>query len=154
MLLLLLLGACLRGPVVAQSDSGLPARPVPFTFVTDQGNLMQRRRGQKARWRPAQLRRKNRHPGSRRDRAQPGRPFGGRLRPRPGHRLGVGQRGKNNGIVVLLSAKEHQVSIQPGSGWPASSRPPSRARLSGRWRPISSRATTSVACAPASTRCW
>ena len=29
---------------------------------------------------------------------------------------GVGQRDKNNGVVVLISAQEHQVTIQPGSG--------------------------------------
>ena len=115
-LLLLLLGACLRGPVVAQSAAGLPTRPVPFTFVTDQGQLMQ----------PAEAKKLD---GGLRAYAEKtgtqvvvvtvpslnGRPVADYARAL-GTAWGVGQRGKNNGIVVLLSAKEHQVSIQPGAG--------------------------------------
>ena len=38
---LLLVGLGASQPALAQSNGGLPARPVPFTFVTDQGQLLQ-----------------------------------------------------------------------------------------------------------------
>nr|WP_280638281.1 TPM domain-containing protein [Hymenobacter sp. 5317J-9] len=36
---------------------------------------------------------------------------------------GVGQQGKNNGVVVLVSAKDRKISIQPGSGLQSSITP-------------------------------
>ena len=113
---LLLVGLGASQPALAQSNGGLPARPVPFTFVTDQGQLLQ----------PAEA--KKLDGGLRAYAAKTGTQvvvvtvpsLGGRTVADYARALGtawgVGQRGKNNGVVVLLSAQEHQVSIQPGAG--------------------------------------
>ena len=101
----------------AQADAtGLPPRPAPFRFVNDQAQLMA----------PADA--KKLESGLRRYADNTGTQvvvvtvpsLGGRTVADYGRALGtawgVGQRNKNNGIVVLLSAREHQVTIQPGSG--------------------------------------
>lgn len=124
-LLLLLLSAELRAPapVAAQSESaaastaaGLPARPSPFRFVTDEAKLLS----------PADA--KTLESGLRRYADNTGTQIvvvtvptlGGRTVADYGRALGqawgVGQREKNNGIVVLLSGQERKVTIQPGSG--------------------------------------
>ncbi|QKG54545.1 TPM domain-containing protein [Hymenobacter sp. BRD67] len=113
---LLLVGAGLGQQASAQTTSGLPARPVPFTFVTDQGNLLSAADAKKL-------------DGGLRSYAEKtgtqvvvvtvpslgGRPAADYAR-ELGTAWGVGQRDKNNGLVVLLSAQDHKVSIQPGSG--------------------------------------
>ena len=101
----------------AQVDAtGLPPRPAPFRFVNDQAQLMA----------PADA--KKLESGLRRYADNTGTQvvvvtvpsLGGRTVADYGRALGtawgVGQRNKNNGIMVLLSAKEHQVTIQPGNG--------------------------------------
>ncbi|WP_223648402.1 TPM domain-containing protein [Hymenobacter psoromatis] len=114
--LLLWVGVCLHGPVAAQSANGLPARPVPFTFVTDQGNLLSAGDAKKL---DGGLRSYAEKTGTQvvvvtvpslggRSAADYARALG--------TAWGVGQRGKNNGVVVLLSAQDHKVSIQPGAG--------------------------------------
>ena len=107
----------LRAPAVAQAGAaGLPPRPVPFRFVNDQARLLA----------PADAKRLE--SGLRRYADTTGTQvvvvtvptLGGRPVADYGRALGeawgVGQRSKNNGIVVLLGAREHQVTIQPGSG--------------------------------------
>ncbi|OGX90319.1 hypothetical protein BEN49_07105 [Hymenobacter coccineus] len=116
MLLALLFVGALARPAAAQSAAGLPARPVPFQFVTDQAKLMA----------PADA--KKLEGGLRRYADQTGTQvvvvtvpsLGGRQVSDYGRALGtawgVGQRGKNNGLVVIVAAQEHKVTIQPGSG--------------------------------------
>lgn len=116
LLALLFVGAGLGRPALAQTDSGLPARPVPFTFVTDQGNLLSAADAKKL------------DNGLRSYADKTGTQvvvvtvpsLGGRSVADYGRALGtawgVGQRDKNNGLVVLIGAKEHKVTIQPGSG--------------------------------------
>ncbi|MGI4886561.1 MAG: TPM domain-containing protein [Janthinobacterium lividum] len=116
LLLALLFVGALAQPAAAQSAAGLPARPVPFQFVTDQANLMA----------PADA--KKLEGGLRRYADQTGTQvvvvtvpsLGGRQVSDYGRALGtawgVGQRGKNNGLVVIVAAQEHKVTIQPGSG--------------------------------------
>ena len=114
---LLLLGAVGAGPAAAQSgEAGLPPRPTPFKFVNDQANLMA----------PADA--KKLDSGLRRYADNTGTQIvvvtvpslGGRAvadyARALGSAWGVGQRDKNNGIVVLLGAQERKLSIQPGSG--------------------------------------
>jgi hypothetical protein len=111
--LLLALAAVPAHFVTAQ---GLPARPVPFTFVTDQASLLAPADAQKL---ESGLRRYADQNGTQvvvvtvpslggRDVADYGRALG--------TAWGVGQRDKNNGLVVLLSGQEHKVTIQAGSG--------------------------------------
>ena len=108
-------GLGLSRPALAQTD-GLPPRPTPFRFVNDQAQLMAPADAQKL------------DNGLRRYAANTGTQvvvvtvpsLGGRSVADYGRALGtawgVGQRTKNNGIVVLVSKQEHQVTIQPGSG--------------------------------------
>ena len=116
-LILLWMVALGTTPAMAQTDgAGLPPRPTPFKFVNDEASLMA----------PADA--KKLDSGLRRYADNTGTQvvvvtvpsLGGRTVADYGRALGtawgVGQRDKNNGIVVLLSAKEHQVTIQPGSG--------------------------------------
>ena len=116
LLALLLVGAGLGHPAAAQTGAGLPARPVPFTFVTDQGNLLSAADAKKL---EGGLRSYAEKTGTQvvvvtvptlgsRSVADYGRELG--------TAWGVGQRDKNNGLVVLIGAKEHKVTIQPGSG--------------------------------------
>ena len=111
---LLLLG--LRSPASAQAAAGLPPRPVPFTFVTDQANLLAPTDAKKL---ESGLRHYADANGTQvvvvtvpslngASAADYGRQLG--------TAWGVGQRGKNNGIVVLISGKEHKMSIEAGSG--------------------------------------
>ncbi|GAB3639192.1 hypothetical protein GCM10027422_47830 [Hymenobacter arcticus] len=113
---LLFAGVGLGQPAAAQTAADLPARPVPFTFVTDQGNLLSATDAKKL---DGGLRSYAEKTGTQvvvvtvpslgsRSVADYGRALG--------TAWGVGQRDKNNGVVVLLSAKEHKVTIQPGSG--------------------------------------
>jgi len=118
LLISLLLAAGLGWPAAAQTGAadGLPPRPAPFTFVNDQALLLA----------PADA--KKLEGGLRRYADNTGTQvvvvtvpsLGGRTVADYGRALGtawgVGQRGKNNGLVVLLSAQEHKVTIQPGSG--------------------------------------
>jgi uncharacterized protein len=113
---LLFVGVGLGQPATAQTASDLPARPVPFTFVTDQGNLLSAGDAKKL---EGGLRSYAEKTGTQvvvvtvptlgsRSVADYGRELG--------TAWGVGQRDKNNGLVVLIGAKEHKVTIQPGSG--------------------------------------
>jgi uncharacterized protein len=112
---LLLLGAVGAGPVAAQSG-GLPSRPTPFKFVNDQASLMAPADAKKL---DSGLRRYADNTGTQivvvTVPSLGGRPVADYARAL-GTAWGVGQRDKNNGIVVLLGAQEHKVSIQPGSG--------------------------------------
>ena len=132
---LLFVGAGLGRPALAQSASGLPARPVPFTFVTDQGQLLQ----------PAEA--KQLDSGLRAYAEKTGTQvvvvtvpsLGGRSAADYARALGtawgVGQRGKNNGLVVLLSAQDHKVSIQPGAGLASVITPAVTSRVIGEMTP-------------------
>ena len=117
LLAFLFLAAGLGQLATAQTGAaGLPPRPSPFRFVNDQAQLLQ----------PADA--KQLEGGLRRYADNTGTQvvvvtvpnLGGRDVADYGQALGtawgVGQRNKNNGIVVLLSAKEHKVTIQPASG--------------------------------------
>ncbi|MBF9236199.1 TPM domain-containing protein [Hymenobacter sp. BT683] len=112
------LWAGLGQPMAAQSggDAGLPPRPTPFKFVNDQAQMMAPADAKKL---ESGLRRYADNTGTQvvvvtvpsldgRTVADYGRALG--------EAWGVGQRDKNNGIVVLLSKQERQVTIQPGSG--------------------------------------
>ena len=116
--LLLLVSAGLGGPMVrAQAPAaGLPPRPTPFRFVTDQAQLLSAADA------------KTLEGGLRRYADSTGTQIvvvtvptlGGRAIDEYGRALGqawgVGQRDKNNGIVLLLAGQERQVTIQAGSG--------------------------------------
>ena len=112
---MLLLGAVGAGSVAAQS-AGLPPRPAPFKFVNDQARLMAPADAKKL---DSGLRRYADNTGTQivvvTVPSLGGRPVADYARAL-GTAWGVGQRDKNNGIVVLLGAQEHKVSIQPGSG--------------------------------------
>jgi uncharacterized protein len=94
----------------------LPRRPKPFTFVTDRAHLLS----------PAETQQLER--GLRRYADANGTQMvvvtvpnlGGRTVADYGRALGtawgVGQRGKNNGLVLLVAAREHKVTIQAGRG--------------------------------------
>lgn len=116
--LLLLAATSLGWPAgsVAQSTEGLPPRPTPFQFVTDQGQLLA---PADANTLESGLRRYADNTGTQivvvtvpslngRDVADYGRALG--------QSWGIGQRGKNNGVVILLGAQDHKVTIQAGSG--------------------------------------
>ena len=120
---LLFVGVGLGRPAVAQTGTDLPARPVPFTFVTDQGNLLSAADAKKL---EGGLRSYAEKTGTQvvvvtvptlgsRSVADYGRALG--------TAWGVGQRDKDNGVVVLIGAKEHKVTIQPGSGLTSSITP-------------------------------
>jgi uncharacterized protein len=113
--ILLFLVAGLSHLAPAQTD-GLPARPSPFQFVNDQGQLLSAADAKKL---ESGLRRYADETGTQvvvvtvptlggREVADYGRALG--------TAWGVGQRDKNNGVVVLVAAKEHKVTIQAGSG--------------------------------------
>ena len=109
-----LLLAALAGP--ARAADGIPPKPSPFTFVTDQASLMQ----------PAQAQQLAN--GLSRYASSTGTPvivvtvpsLGGMSAADMARQIGnswqIGQSGKNNGVVVLVAQQEHKVSIQPGSG--------------------------------------
>lgn len=125
--LLLLAGLC--GPASAAPADGLPARPKPFKFVNDQASLLAPADAKKL---EGGLRHYADETGTQvvvvtvptlggRDVADYGRALG--------NAWGVGQRGKNNGIVVLVGAKEHQMTIQAGSGLSSSITPEITSRV-------------------------
>ncbi|RYU80994.1 TPM domain-containing protein [Hymenobacter persicinus] len=113
-LLWLTAGLGLAAPVAPADE--LPARPVPFRFVTDQGQLLSAAEAQSL------------ENGLRRFADANGTQvvvvtvptLGGRAvadyARALGESWGVGQRGKDNGVVLLVAAQEHQVSIQTGKG--------------------------------------
>jgi len=132
---LLFVGVGVSRPVLAQSGSGLPARPVPFTFVTDQGNLLSAGDAKKL---DGGLRGYAEKTGTQvvvvtvpslggRSAADYARALG--------TAWGVGQRDKNNGVVVLLSAQDHKVSIQPGAGLASVITPAVTSRIIGEMTP-------------------
>jgi uncharacterized membrane protein YgcG len=113
LLLCALLLAALGQPAAA---ANIPARPKPFTFVNDQANLLNATDAKKL------------ENGLRKYADTYGTQvvlvtvptLGGTSAADYARQLGtswgVGQRDKNNGIVVLLSGKERQMSIEAGSG--------------------------------------
>ena len=136
LLALLFIVVGLGHPVVAQMAVGLPTRPIPFTFVTDQGKLLSVADAQKL---EGGLRSYAEKTGTQviivtvpnlggRSVADYGRALG--------TAWGVGQRGKNNGVVVLLSAQEHKVTIQPGSGLADVITPAVTSRVIGEMTPL------------------
>ncbi|RAK62674.1 TPM domain-containing protein [Hymenobacter edaphi] len=117
-LLLLFLGlaAAWAPPASAAPADELPPRPVPFRFVTDQAQLLQPADAQKL---ESGLRRYADNTGTQvvvvtvptlggREVADYARALG--------TAWGLGQRDKDNGVVVLLAGQERQVSIQAGNG--------------------------------------
>lgn len=104
------------GASFAQSADGLPARPSPFRFVTDEAQLL------------SEANAKTLENGLRSYADETGTQIvvvtvpslGGRSVADYGRALGeawgIGQRDKNNGIVLLLSGQERKVTIQAGSG--------------------------------------
>ncbi|WP_170172761.1 TPM domain-containing protein [Hymenobacter rigui] len=116
LLLLLLLVGSATFTARAQSANGLPARPAPFRFITDEAQLLN----------PADA--KTLETGLRRYADQNGTQIvvvtvpslGGQSAAEYARALGtswgIGQRDKNNGVVVLLSKQERALSIQAGSG--------------------------------------
>ncbi|RZL13063.1 MAG: TPM domain-containing protein, partial [Hymenobacter sp.] len=132
---LLFVGVGLGQPAAAQTAADLPARPVPFTFVTDQGKLLSAADAKKL---DGGLRSYAEKTGTQvvvvtvpslggRSVADYGRALG--------TAWGVGQRDKNNGVVVLLSAQEHKVTIQPGSGLASVITPAVTSRIIGEMTP-------------------
>ena len=113
----LLLSVGLSRPVAAQAGAeGLPPRPTPFRFVNDAANLLAPADAKKL---EGGLRQYADNTGTQvvvvtvptlggREVADYGRALG--------TAWGVGQRDKNNGVVVIIGAQERKVTIQPGSG--------------------------------------
>ena len=113
---LLILFALLLAWAGSVSAADIPARPKPFTFVNDQANLLNASDAKKL------------ETGLRKYADTYGTQvvlvtvptLGGTSAAAYARQLGtdwgVGQRDKNNGIVVLLSGKERQLSIEAGSG--------------------------------------
>jgi len=116
-----LLVSAWAGP--ARAADGVPARPQPFTFVTDQAGLLQ----------PADVKRLDN--GLRRYADNTGTQvvvvtvpsLGGQdvnaFARQLGSSWGVGQKGKDNGLVVVIAKQEHKLSIEPGSGLSATITP-------------------------------
>ncbi len=137
LLAFLFIVAPLARPVAAQTGvaDGLPARPVPFRCINDQAQLLAPADAKKL---ESGLRRYADNTGTQvvvvTVPSLGGRPvadYGRAL----GTAWGVGQRDKNNGIVVLLSAQEHQVTIQPGSGLASVITPAVTSRVIGEMTP-------------------
>jgi uncharacterized protein len=114
--LLLVSALSWSGATFAQSTDGLPARPSPFRFVTDEAKLL------------TEANVKTLENGLRSYADETGTQIvvvtvptlGGRSVSDFGSALGeawnIGQRDKNNGVVLLLSGQERKVTIQAGSG--------------------------------------
>ncbi|MBD2770148.1 TPM domain-containing protein [Hymenobacter sp. BT664] len=133
LLFLLMFAIGLPASVAAQAGAAdeLPPRPTPFRFVNDQAQLLA----------PADA--KKLENGLRRYADNTGTQvvvvtvpnLGGREVANYGRALGtawgVGQRNKNNGLVVLLSAQERKVTIQPGSGLASTITPAVTSRVIG-----------------------
>ncbi|MBX0291723.1 TPM domain-containing protein [Hymenobacter sp. HSC-4F20] len=116
LLLLLWVAAVLSWPTQAAAADELPPRPTPFRFVNDQAQLLP---AADAKTLENGLRRYADKTGTQivvvtvpslggQDVADYARSLG--------TAWGIGQREKNNGVVVLLGAQEHKVTIQAGSG--------------------------------------
>ncbi|RYY13490.1 MAG: TPM domain-containing protein [Cytophagaceae bacterium] len=134
---LLSLGALLLavGAGPARAADGIPARPKPFTFVTDQANLLE----------PADE--KKLENGLRRYADNTGTQvvvvtvpsLGGQnvneFARQLGTSWGLGQKDKNNGLVVLVASQEHKLSIEPGSGLRANVTPSVIQRAIGEMTP-------------------
>lgn len=129
--------AGLGKPAAAQNGpaDGLPPRPAPFQFVNDQARLLAPADAKKL---EGGLRRYADNTGTQvvvvtvpslggREVADYGRALG--------TAWGVGQRGKNNGVVVLLSGQERKVTIQPGSGLKSVITPAVTSRIIGEMTP-------------------
>ena len=133
---MLLLGVVGARPALAQTgEAGLPPRPTPFKFVNDQASLMEPADAKKL---DSGLRRYADNTGTQivvvTVPSLGGRPVADYARAL-GTAWGVGQRDKNNGIVVLLGAQEHKVSIQPGSGLQSVITPAVTSEVIGRMTP-------------------
>ena len=114
---LLLLTAGTGRPAWAQlGAAALPARPTPFRFVNDEAHLMS---AADAKILESGLRRYADNNGTQivvvTVPSLGGQPVAEYARAL-GTSWEIGQRAKNNGVVVLLSEQEHAVSIQAGSG--------------------------------------
>ena len=120
---------------LAQAPDGLPPRPAPFRFVNDQAQLLAPADAKKL---EGGLRRYADNTGTQvvvvtvpslggRDVADYGRALG--------TAWGVGQRDKNNGVVVLVSAQEHKVTVQAGSGLKSSITPEVTRRIIAQMTP-------------------
>ncbi|MBW3128027.1 TPM domain-containing protein [Hymenobacter profundi] len=100
----------------ATAAGELPARPNPFTFVTDKAQLLSETDAKKL---ESGLRSYADNNGTQvvvvTVPTLDGRTVADYARAL-GTAWGVGQRNQNNGVVVLIAAQEHQVSIQAGSG--------------------------------------
>ena len=115
--LILAFALLLARPGVAQTGPAeMPPRPVPFRFVNDEARLLAPADAKKL---ESGLRRYADNTGTQvvvvTVPSLGGRPvadYGRAL----GTAWGVGQRDKNNGVVVLVGAQERQVTIQPGRG--------------------------------------
>ncbi|MCC2545609.1 TPM domain-containing protein [Hymenobacter sp. BT175] len=112
----LFVSASLGWPALGAPADELPARPSPFRFVTDEAKLLTSANAQTL---EGGLRRYADNTGTQivvvtvpslggREVADYGRALG--------EAWGVGQKDKDNGIVVLLSGQERKVTIQAGSG--------------------------------------
>ena len=100
----------------ARAAEGIPTKPDPFTFVTDQAHLLSAADAQKL------------GNGLSKYAASTGTPvivvtvpsLGGHTAADLARQIGntwqVGQADKNNGIVVLISSQQHKLSIEAGSG--------------------------------------
>lgn len=137
MLAFLFVSVGLGRPVAAQTAAadGLPPRPAPFQFVNDQAQLLAPADAKKL---ESGLRRYADNTGTQvvvvtvptlggRDVADYGRALG--------TAWGVGQRDKNNGVVVLVSAKEHKVTVQAGNGLKNTITPAVTRRIIGEMTP-------------------
>ncbi|SHI38934.1 Uncharacterized membrane protein YgcG, contains a TPM-fold domain [Hymenobacter daecheongensis DSM 21074] len=102
-------------PANAQTGS-LPPRPVPFQFINDQAKLLS---AEEAGSLEKGLRRYASSTGTQvvvlTVPTLGGRPVADYARAL-GQSWGVGQRGKDNGLVILVAAQEHEVAIQTGRG--------------------------------------
>ncbi|TGE27724.1 TPM domain-containing protein [Hymenobacter metallicola] len=116
-------------PAGAAPADELPARPSPFRFVNDQAQLLTEANVKTL---ENGLRRYADNTGTQivvvtvptlggRDVADYGRALG--------EAWGIGQRDKNNGIVLLLSGQERKVTIQAGSGLRSAITPELTARV-------------------------
>ncbi|PJJ48321.1 TPM domain-containing protein [Hymenobacter chitinivorans] len=123
------LAAILAGPAWAAPADDIPPRPTPFRFVTDQGQLLS---PAEAKTLEGGLRRYADNTGTQivvvtvptlegRSVADYGRELG--------QTWGIGQRDKDNGLVILLGAQEHQVTVQAGAGLRSAITPELTARV-------------------------
>ncbi|MDU0370641.1 TPM domain-containing protein [Hymenobacter endophyticus] len=132
---LFFLGVGSMPATLAQSGAGIPPRPTPFQFVNDQAQLLS----------PTDA--KTLESGLRRYADNNGiqivvvtvPTLGGQSAADYGRALGtawgLGQRDKNNGVVLLLSKQERAVTIQAGSGLRSRITPEVTSRVIGQMTP-------------------